>query len=59
MIDGNYPIPDVHHLRRAVLAHNRTPESVRPGLVKNITAAAKTLNATHLPWVANFLQTQT
>lgn len=58
MIDETYPISDMHHLRRAVLAHNRTPESKRPELAAHITAAAKTLNATHLPWMVNFLQTQ-
>ncbi len=59
MIDENYPISDVQHLRTAVLAHRRLPESKKPAAAVHITASAKTLNATHLPWVANFLQTQT
>lgn len=45
---GNFPIPDVAHLRKAVQAIGRAKPEHRPIIARHILARAKALNASHL-----------
>jgi hypothetical protein len=45
---GNFPIPDVAHLRKAISAIGRAKPEHRPVIARHIIARAQKLNATHL-----------
>lgn len=45
---GNFPIPDVSHLRKAISAIGRAKPEHRPIIARHIMARAKALKATHL-----------
>lgn len=45
---GNFPIPDVNHLRKAMQAIGRAKPEHRPLIARHIIARAGKLNATHL-----------
>lgn len=43
--DGSYPIPDVDHLKRAIQAYGRAPESKRAAVRRHIIKRARALGA--------------
>jgi hypothetical protein len=45
---GNFPIPDVNHLRKAIQAIGRAKPADRPAVARHIIARARALKATHL-----------
>lgn len=45
---GNYPVPDVAHVRKAIQAIGRAKPEQRPAIARHIIARAKALNCEHL-----------
>lgn len=46
--DGSFPIPDVDHVRRAVLAYGRAPGEKRAAVRRHIIRRARALGALRL-----------
>lgn len=46
--DGSYPVPDLDHLRRAVLAYGRAPEHKRAAVRRHLIRRARALGGLRL-----------